>query len=334
MESDKVQTLPPPPGVVGSLKSGFDIIASNLPAILLPMGLDLFLWLGPRLHIDQLFKPVFDEIPKYASSSGLSASDALAVQATYNSILVRLEQYNLLSVIRTFPVGVFSLMSGKMPLNTPFGSPSILHVGSLQTLILWVGLLTLIGWLAGSLFFRWVASVVGDSTQPVKVDFSSSILQTILLSIVWIALLFTFGIPALSVLALILASNPLMAQGILLIIGLLSMWLIVPVFFTPHGIFMQRQNAFVSIYTSFQMARFTLPTSSLFVISVLLITFGLNYLWNIPASDSWMTLVGIAGHAFITTSLLAASYIYYRDMHTWLQTVLKKFKANLPAEQV
>jgi hypothetical protein len=194
--------------------------------------------------------------------------------------------------------------------------------------------LTLFGWLAGSLFFRWVASVVADPAQPGGVNFSSSILQTILLSIVWITLLFIIGIPALSVLTLILASSPLIAQGILLITGLLSMWLVVPVFFTPHGIFMQRQNAFVSIYTSFRMARFTLPTSSIFVISVVLITFGLNYMWNIPASDSWMTLVGIVGHAFITTSLLAASYIYYRDMHTWLQTVLRNFKTNLPTEQV
>jgi hypothetical protein len=334
MESDKVQTLPPPPGVVGSLKSGFDIVASNLLAILLPLGLDVFLWLGPRLHIDRLFKPVIDEIPQYASNSGLSAADVLAVQETYKTIVIRIEQYNLLSVIRTFPVGIFSLMSGKMPSDTPFGTPTIFHVGSLPTLILWVGLLTVFGWLAGSLFFRWVASVVTDPAQPGEVNFASSILQTILLSIIWITLLFIIGIPAMSVLTLIVASSPLLAQGILLITGLLSMWFVVPVFFTPHGIFLQRQNAFVSIYSSFRMARFTLPTSSLFVISVILISFGLNYLWNIPASDSWMTLVGIVGHAFITTSLLAASYIYYRDMHTWLQTVLSNFKTNLPTEQV
>ena len=49
--------------------------------------------------------------------------------------------------------------------------------------------------------------------------------------------------------------------------------------------------------------------------------------------DSWMTLIGIAGHAFITTSLLAASFIYYRDMQVWLQTVFEKLKANLPTQQ-
>ena len=141
------------------------------------------------------------------------------------------------------------------------------------------------------------------------------------------------GTPVLIVLALVMAASPLLAQGLLLILGLLSMWLIVPIFFSPHGIFMRQQNAFSSISTSLRMARFTLPTSSLFVLSVLLIAFGLNFLWNIPSSDSWMTLVGIAGHAFITTSLLAASFIYYRDMQVWLQTVFEKLKANLPTQQ-
>jgi len=142
------------------------------------------------------------------------------------------------------------------------------------------------------------------------------------------------GTPLMVVMGLISAASPLMAQGALLILGLLSMWLIVPVFFTPHGIFLHQQNAFLSIYTSLRMARFTLPTSSLFVLSVLLIAYGLNFLWNIPTSDSWMALVGIAGHAFVTTSLLAASFIYYRDMQVWLQTVFEKLKANLPTQRV
>jgi hypothetical protein len=46
-----------------------------------------------------------------------------------------------------------------------------------------------------------------------------------------------------------------------------------------------------------------------------------------------MALVGIAGHAFITTSLLAASFIYYRDMQVWLQTVLDRLKANIPTRK-
>jgi len=49
-----------------------------------------------------------------------------------------------------------------------------------------------------------------------------------------------------------------------------------------------------------------------------------------------MTLVGITGHAFITTALLAASFVYYRDMNAWLQTVFEKMqqKQSVPTQQV
>jgi hypothetical protein len=333
VESDKVQTLPPPPGVIGSLKAGFDVIASNLPAILLPLAFDIVLWLGPRLRIDRLFSSLFNELSQYALRSGFPTTDVLTIQEAYTEIFSRLQQYNLLGILRTFPIGVFSLMNGKMPLTTPYGTPIVFQIDSIQTLLFWIGVLTFVGWLAGSLFFHWVASIVADSSHFIGVRFGNDILQTVILSAVWITLVTMIGLPSLILMAFIIAASPLMANMVLLIAGLLSMWLVVPAFFTPHGIYLQQQNAFSSIYASFRMARFTLPTSSLFVISVLIIAYGLNYLWNIPSPNSWITLVGIAGHAFITTSLLAASFIYYRDMHAWLQTVLEKFKANLPTGQ-
>jgi len=333
MEMDKIETLPPPPGVVGSLRAGFDAIASHLTVILIPLALDLFLWLGPRLHVDRLFQPIFDEMSRYARYSGFPSADLKTLQENSALILAQLQEFNLLSVLRTFPIGVFSLMSGAMPNQTPLGAPSIIQVDSVFTLFGWIVLLIFMGWMCGGLFFRWVSLVVVDPAHPVDNRVGQSILQTMLMSVMYFILGIMLGTPLLIVLALIMAASPLLAQGLLLILGLLSMWLVVPVFFSPHGIFLRRQNVFSSIYSSLRMARFTMPTSSLFVLSVLLIAYGLNFLWNIPASDSWMALVGIFGHAFVTTSLLAASFIYYRDMQVWLQTVFEKLKANLPTQQ-
>jgi len=332
---DKIETLPPPPGVIVSLKAGFDAIASNLTVILLPLALDLLLWLGPRLRVDRLFKPFFEELTRYASFSGLPATDLKVLQENSALLLAQFQQYNLMSALRTFPIGVFSLMSGTMPDNTPLNdSPIVIQVDSVFILLGLIVLLTLVGWIFGGVFFRWVSLVVTDTTFTANSRFGRSIVQTILLSIIYFILTIMIGTPVLIVLTLVIAASPLLAQGMILILGLLSMWLIVPVFFTPHGIFMRQQNVFSSIATSLRMARFTLPTSSLFVLSVLLIGFGLNFVWNIPSSDSWMTLIGIAGHAFITTSLLAASFIYFRDMQVWLQTVFEKLKANIPTQQV
>jgi hypothetical protein len=167
------------------------------------------------------------------------------------------------------------------------------------------------------------------------ISLSWAILQTLILSFLWVVGLIVILIPTMVVLTFLTLLSPLLASGILLIALFFSFWLIVPLFFTPHGIFVRRQNAFYSIFTSLKMARFTLPTSALFVLCVFLLTTGLNYLWSVPTGDSWMLLVGIAGHAFITTALLAASFVYYRDMNAWLQRVFEQLQhKQMPAQRV
>lgn len=330
MEKEQLQTLPPPPGVFGSLKAGFDTIASNVAVILLPLALDLWLWLGPHLRVEHLFKVFFDEMAQYSARSDLPAAEMWLSPEMYAALLGELSKFNLMSMLRTFPIGVFSLMSGKMPTETPFGSAAMVYVDSPLALLGWTILLTLAGWTLGGLFFRWVSLVVAAPSKPTSLRLGYCVTQTMLFSMFWLFLLFLFGVPLSMTAVVILFASPVLAQGMLLLTWLLLMWLAVPLFFTPHGIFMRQENAFASIYTSLRMARFTLPTSSLFILSVFLIAYGLDYLWNIPAANSWMALVGIAGHAFITTSLLAASFIYYRDMQVWLQTVFAKMKTNTP----
>ena len=129
--------------------------------------------------------------------------------------------------------------------------------------------------------------------------------------------------------------SPVLSTALMLVLALFSYWLIVPLFFTPHGIFASRQNAFHSIYSSLRVSRFTFPTSALFVLTVFVVASGLNFLWRVPPSNTWMKLVGIFGHAFISTMLLSASFAYYRNINAWLQVVLEQIqqKQNMPTQQ-
>jgi len=333
MKAENLRTLPPPPGIIASLKAGFDLIATNIVLILLPLGLDLFLWFGPRLRVNKLFGPSLSSFTQIFAASEFPPEQIKAMQFSVEEMLTLLQDFNLISIMRTFPVGVFSLMSGAIPSDTPLGRPDSFQIETGITFILWVGLLIFAGWVAGGLFFRWVANTVSHNDETEKLNIGQAILQTILLSLSWMVILIVLGIPVLFVLSIFELISPLLARGLLLIFSILSMWLLVPFFFTPHGIFIKKQNAFVSIYSSLRMARYTLPTSSLFVFSIALIAMGMNFLWAIPDTDSWTTLIGIAGHAFVTTSLLAASFIYYRDINAWLQTVLDKVKNRIPAQQ-
>lgn len=55
----------------------------------------------------------------------------------------------------------------------------------------------------------------------------------------------------------------------------------------------------------------------------------MDVLWNVPAENSWLMLVGIAGHTFITTGLLSATYVYYRDADLWLEQSIQQRQGDV-----
>lgn len=332
MLQNRVDTaaLPPPPGIIGSLRAGFDTIAAHIGLILVPLVLDLLLWLGPHLSISRLMQPVLGEMARLAPGAGLPQADVSSMLTMYRELLVRL---NLLTALRTLPVGIPSLMSGNMPSESPLGAPLVLQMDSgVHVLLLWVGL-TILGWCLGALYFRQVAGLVASRSGPMeRGSIGRAVVQTVLYSLICVALIWSLGLPAMFLVYIVFAINALLGQGLLLFVGFLALWLLVPFFFSPHGIYLDRQNALASFLGGFRLARFTLPTSSLFVLTVFLVGLGLNTLWSVPSEDTWILLVGLLGHAFITTALLAGSFIYYQDMSNWVQTVLARLKAGMPPQ--
>jgi len=317
--------LPPPPRLIATLAAGFETTASHVTVILPPVLLDLFLWLGPHLRLKQLLSALILQLFSLASQASITPSDAAQAQDVWASFL---EQFNLLSILRTFPVGVSSLMGGRMPIETPFSAAIQYEVSSVADILGWGLLLVVLGWIFGGTYFHWVSGVALNLDSMSRPLFRS-IVQTILLSVIWLVLAFILGVPALMVFGALVFISPLVAQAALLLLAFFSLWVIIPVYFSPHGIFIYQQNVFAAILNSLRMARFTLPSSGLFLLSAILLSQGLDFLWRTPPEDSWWTVVGIGGHAFVSTALLAASFIYYRDVNVWLQAVFEQLKAQM-----
>ena len=328
MYAQKLETLPPPPGVFGSLKAGFDVVSTHVLLILMPLVVDLFLWLGPRLSVSQVMGPlysaVFNHIQKYLTSAA-DVQRLTGFRDLFNELLQRFNLLSLVSRLQTFPIGISSLLAKTMPADSPLGSQDILQASSSFAVLAYMFLLVLFGWLIGGLYFRWVSGIALGG-KNVVISPLRAILQTVLLSALWFVMLVALSIPVTLVLALLTLISPVAASIGLFMMMLLSFWVIVPLFFVPHGIFVRGQNAFHSFFTSFRMARFTLPTSGMFVFTFFILSTGLDYLWSVPKGNSWMTLVGIGGHAFVSTALLAASFVYYRDMNAWLQKVFEELQ--------
>jgi len=327
METEKGQ-IPPPPRLVASLTRGFDTVANHVLVIMPPMLLDLFLWFGPHLHLKNFLQPIIDGIPSLANTLPANFPDVAAAQQAWLSFA---NQFNLFIILRTFPVGATSLLSFQTPGQSPLGVPPALDAGSFFSILGWVFVLVLAGWLFGALYYYWISAVA--LKHEVR-SFWRTAKQTVLLSCIWLGLLFMFGTPAFFLLMLIVYFSPLVGQIALFMVALLLIWLIMPVFFSAHGIFVLQMDALRAILNSLRMVRFTLPNTGLFLLAFVLINQGLNFLWSTPPSNSWLLLVGIAGHAFISTALLAASFIYYRDINAWLTVVLERLQQQANSAKV
>lgn len=340
MERTNIEGIPPPPRIINSLKAGFDAIATHVSAILLPFLLNLFFWLGPRLRLETLFNALKADAVSAWQTIGIPSADIQTMLGLYEKII---PNFNLFWTLRTFPIGIFGLkalplslvgmLTQKVEGATPLGLPLELQATGLD-LLLWYLLLTFVGWLGGGLYFYLVAKATFANSTDTQVSLLRALFQTILLSIVWNFLSIVIGIPVRLILGGILQVTGDFGTLVILLLSFFAMWVVVPFFFWPHGIFVKNQNFLVAAWSSLQMTRFTLPTSSLFVLSVLMLSFGLSYLWNVPPENSWMTLFGIFGHAFVTTGLLSASFIYYRDMSAWLQKVLEQVRSAAPRPTV
>ena len=312
--------FPPPPGLLASLMAGFDSVANHIAVILPPLLLDLFLWLGPHLRLKGFLQPLIERLPALVSTFPSSFPDLATVQTAWMAIA---NNFNLFVILRTFPVGTTSLLNFDMAVQNPLGSPLSLEAGPFSGILGWMVFLVLLGWIIGALYYYWVSSV---ALNPEVRSLWRSLQQSVWLSLIWMGLLFLVGLPALVVLSILTAISPILGQVALFAGALIFIWLVMPVFFSVHGIFTLQLDAFRAIMSSLRMVRFTLPNTGLFLLTFLVLNQGLNFLWNTPPLTSWWLLVGITGHAFVSTALLAASFVYYRDINAWLKVVFEQLQ--------
>jgi hypothetical protein len=330
MKSTEVQVMPAPPNLIKAILSGFDSTANHIALILFPVALDVFLWLGPHLRVKGLMENAILKITSLPGLATPETADMLKLSREY--WLAAALRVNLFSALRSFPVGIPSLMVSRQPVLTPFGAPPFWEVSSLGVAaLIWISL-TIVGMVLGSLFFMLVGQVTqGERLVDWRQTFSAwprASLQVILLTLFWLAVLVAISIPASCALTLVtFAGLGGSTLGVILYFGLV-LWVIFPLIFSPLGILADQRKVWPAVVDSFRLTRFTLPTTGLLFIILIVISEGMDFLWNVPAESSWITLLAVGGHAFIATSLLATYFIYYRDASRWRQRVIQQAKLS------
>ena len=304
-----------------SIMAGFDVIANHLSLVLFSIGLDLLLWFGPRLRLLTLFEPIFKQAETLPEMQKAGTVELLRLGA---------EQMNMLGVLRTFPIGVPSLMVGRFSMATPISHPLLVDIPLFSSAAgIWL-FLVLFGTGLGTLYFSLVsqAAITGRlNIRQVLTAWPRNFGHVLLLAAFWYFLIAMFLLPLSCLLSLMLYIGIGFGQFPLLIalfFGGLVVWLMIPLFFSPHGIFVHQKPMWDSIMQGIRISRVTFSTTGLLILVIVVLTEGLDILWNTPAENSWFLLVGIVAHAFVAASLLAATFVYYRDADLWVRELVRQ----------
>jgi len=330
MDTDeRMQRVDSPKGVIGCLTAGFEMVGRNLLVVTLPVALDLFLWLGPRVSIGPLVQ-AFVQVLNTQSAPNPDTARQVA-QAT--SLLERFgTQFNLLSVISGIPMlQIPSLLARRASGGgSPLGDSRVFSLSSLVAVIPWWVTLILVGLMLGFLYLNEVAHQVrttgassnrnDDETEGDRSSGNSSMRAS-----VW--KLLRFGLFALGLLVIgstvvplwlfIVALGTVIAQplGVLLwvagvgFIGYAALHLI----FVVPSLLVGERRLLRAVGESVLLTRANLFSVFGLVILSMVIYEGLGYAWALPVNDSWALLVGIVGNAFVATGLTSAAFVFYRD---------------------
>jgi hypothetical protein len=298
--------------------------------MIIPAALDLFLWIGPRLSFQPLVETMAAQMP--AQTLGLDPGPVLAALAP------RLNHFTYLSVSL---LGIPALMTGLTPEKTPI-QPAIIERAGLGEWFGYLTLLTLGGLLLAAVYYSFIAYALRRAGAAAEgspstfgpgrfarrtgrtwlrlIGLTGFSLALILVVIVPVALLAGF----LSLISQMIATFALLGAVMLLI------WIMMFFSYAPQGMTLNPRAFLPALGESVGLFRDALPASLGLLFIVTLARRLLSILLLSADSGTWVTGINLLAHAYISTALIVALFIFYRDRYT---AFLQRPRAQTTSEQ-
>jgi hypothetical protein len=308
---------PPALGVIDAVSAGLDAVLRHPWLLLIPLVLDLFLWIGPRVQAPVLYR-VFEPTLRQMLTEMPSAEGRLAVQELSKLLNAFFTQYNLFSWLSVGLVGVPVVNAGidsTLQLVTG-GLPLMWQIMDLNGYVLLMFVFTGIGLLISALFWALLSGYVrGDQFHTARWLKDSLTLwkRLVLLFFLIIAAALLAIFPMSMIMLAVGAFSPGLASLVPALMMAAGLWVVFMCVFTPHGIALHRLPLGRAVNTSILIVRANfVPTAGLVAVMVA-ISIGMNVIWGALAADSWLRLVAMIGNAVIGAGLIVASLLFYRN---------------------
>lgn len=300
--------------VIDTLSEGFGAANRRLWIIAIPILLDVFLWLGPKVmvgpHLSQLVQA--DMPAQYAAYQAL-------VQQT-------LAGFNLFSLAAIYlPSLVVRLDS--TPLD---GLASVLAINSPGGFLLASAGAVMAGLWIACLYLGLIAQVVRDGQTNLRLLATAVwrywrrlIAFLLLVAVILAVLAIPFGLGYL----VLSAASPGAGELLAFLVQMAFIWAIVYLFFSIQALLLSDAGPVQAIRLSVAVIASNFWAAITLIGLTFLITLGLPLAWQLIAVNPAGLAVGIIGNAYIGTGVAAAGFLFYKERLERLKTA-----ANAPQE--
>ncbi|MBN1875755.1 MAG: hypothetical protein JXA33_16140 [Anaerolineae bacterium] len=325
-----------PMGVWACLATGFEVVARRPYLSIPPLLLDLFLWLGPRLSLAPIFKDVTDILQEFFLLGDISSETEqlyVLMGALLNEAATR---YNLFSMLVPAPLlGIPSLMAQRMPVIWPLArTRTEVEIASVFLVAFWSLVLVFAGLGLNALYLRLIgASVIMETESKLPGPETAMLLWWRLIQLLIGLALAVISVSMVSGLLVTLIGmfSPVIAGFVMTMISSLMLLVGFHFIFVIPAIVQLRHTPFQAIKESILLTRGDFLGSAGLVLLLLVTWRGLNVVWSLPDPASWSTLIGIGGHAFVVSGLIATLLVFYQERLDFLKQLQSLFTAKDPA---
>lgn len=292
------------PGTIDLLGEAFALLGQRPHLILLPIVLDLFLWLGVGMPATAFTAHIGGWLHRFPSVDIRLIDDITGVGKSYN-------------VIGLLGISTPSLMEhvSRGALSTPVNR--LLLTGLPWWSIPVLGLIiAAIGLALGMLYLTILKYVAYRQAIPVRLLWRQT----------WINTRRMLGFVCAAALAVVLLMLPLVLFGsILLIVGINALpfviflmslgvfWAFLMLFFAQYAIVDSSAGVFRAAYLSYNVTRRNPWSTAGFIIVYFIMVDGMPVALHVLLSSAWGVLLAMIVNAYVASGTLIAAMLFYRE---------------------
>ncbi len=302
------------PGVWSALAAGFDLTAKHPWLLLLPILVDVFIWLGPRLRFQEIIEGIVANLPAEVETMDIAAQLLEIGPLT-----------NLFTILSVPIVGVPALLSGLTPEKTPVAA-QIVEIGSGIEMLGLIFLLSVLGLFLTSLYYVMVSAVVSSEAGGTEnhsagswlLYSGKSWLRLLGLALLFFVIALAIYIPISLIGALFFLLNAALGSMVLVLAPFILVWFVVYLSFAPPGITLNGRSTLQAVKESVQLVQANLAVVLTLLLIMLILGAVVDWLLILAENGTWFTLFNILIHAFVNTGLVTAFFVLYQDRATVL----------------